>query len=723
MEQLVEAVRRDAVRTDPSHPFYTRPNNTSESLSPDSIANVQDQSNIQKLINIVTIYILEHEGVSYTQGMTDLLSPFLYVMKREADAYICFAAMVERIKSHFNTWCEGTLLKIERLRHICEVLDPELSYFLTNRIEEDAFVLFFGMVLIECRREFSFDDSFQLLEAIWAGAMCMKGEPPETPAKSKSEWAGFMTYDSVEVIQQAFGETQSPYSARPLPRSYSDTNTSIAGTRFASSRNPSMLSQASVGSQIHRLDPSMPEVTRSSNTPSDLSINGSANDTVVEPVHSIEIHRHTIAVDIESDEVEPFHGVRPRSYTDPNLAHEFENRKATASLGLLMNLSPSHLSTHSHSESELYDSFSNSRLPISTVKGKTPTELADMSSVSSDAVSTSGNHQSPQSEVKAVENLNTNDSSQTAPELEAFYHDHQEAESAQSNGIILSSPIPPPRSASSAYLTANDGSPSSQSSQSQSPHLRRAVRKGERITTESIPDESHVTSDSQSLSKNTHSDHPQLISLARRSQSPLTLDGGHQTDDTDGTRSRITPVAFFDAMGTIASSVPGTNENSGAFEHSELSGGGPGHSRHIRVNSDVSMIMSQLNLGDQANPRVTRERSLAIPVSDCFSLFVCMAILSQHRLRIMQPSTDFVGLSVILNTQAGRQNVEKTLYIARDLYRIYKDYQMGYNVQSLDTWLDANCSEGLTVSIGHSRSGPNDNRRNSTDSTDSVFNS
>ena len=124
MRRLYEAVRRDAVRTDPTQPFYThrgRPPTESYTRTEVNFTQSEAEDNIQKLINIIVIYTLEHDGVSYTQGMSDILSPILFVMEREADAYICFSAMLERIRSNFSAWCEGTLNKLERLRHICQV--------------------------------------------------------------------------------------------------------------------------------------------------------------------------------------------------------------------------------------------------------------------------------------------------------------------------------------------------------------------------------------------------------------------------------------------------------------------------------------------------------------------------------------------------------------------------------------------------------------------------
>ena len=199
VRSLCESVRRDALRTDPTEEFYSMQSRN---------------NNVEKLINITVVYTLEHKGVSYTQGMTDLLSPLLYVMEREDDAYICFAAMLERLEGNFTSWCDGALKKVERLRHLCEVLDPELYHYLVQNVQEDVFALFFGMILIDCRREFSFQDSLHLYEVLMASI----GVEATADDISEWAWAKFLTTESLDIIKLVFGEEAGTYSAQPLGR-------------------------------------------------------------------------------------------------------------------------------------------------------------------------------------------------------------------------------------------------------------------------------------------------------------------------------------------------------------------------------------------------------------------------------------------------------------------------------------------------------------------------
>lgn len=731
--------------------------------------------------------------MSYTQGMTDLLSPFLYVMNREADAYICFAAMVERIKSHFNTWCEGTLHKIERLRHICEILDPELYHFLTNKIEEDAFALFFGMVLIECRREFSFDDSFHLFEATWAGVACMKNSLPQPSTITRSDWAHFMTYQSKEVIQQVFGETQSPYSAHPLPSSYSNGG----GTHLSISRHSSLLSQASIASerilthQFQSAEPNLPRVSASADDeePSPvMSINHSDDVHQSPPIHSSGIHQNThgtTTVTIEDDDPVNVPEFRPRSYTDPSLQVVFKQndippRRCVSRPPDRASVSPARSFSHSHSESELYDSFNNDKVSASGIPGKPSTEMADLSSVSSGTVSSTNGNCSEKStklsvsssqgrkssstdrpptaqsaQVSTVNHSTTSSLSSPEPDFSTptdFVDGHKDLLSVA--GQVTSSSgyssrekkqsTPSSTSPSSIYQTATEESSTGQSSNSQSPSRsrgsrpRRVVRKGERITTESVPDETHLCDDHSGHTSNqsTPIRRPRMGDTSYSYRTPDKIEGsGRYDEDGQQNKSRITPVPFFDTIERIALSAPTTATNSGQFSvQVQPLDENDGEDnvflsdvqRNMRATSDVSLIVSQLVSTEQAGPRVTRENSLKIPVSDCFPLFVCMAILAQHRAQIMQRNVDFVGLSQILNSQAGRQDVNKTLYVARDLYRIYRGYQAscsGGDPNALNTWLDDDRVED-DDRIEEREQGPvNMNRQTSRDSqiSDSVF--
>lgn len=58
-------------------------------------------------------YSLNHPTTGYCQGMSDLASPLLYTMGDEAQAYICFCSLMDRIKPNFSTDGLAMSLKVK----------------------------------------------------------------------------------------------------------------------------------------------------------------------------------------------------------------------------------------------------------------------------------------------------------------------------------------------------------------------------------------------------------------------------------------------------------------------------------------------------------------------------------------------------------------------------------------------------------------------------------
>ena len=756
--------------------------------------------------------------------MTDILSPILYVMKHEADAYICFAAMVERIQSHFKEWCTGSLLKLERLRHLCEILDPELYHYLTSRIEEDVFVLFFGMVLIECRREFSFEDSFHLLEAIWAGSVCMKGV--ESSPSTFSEWARYMTYQSPEVLQQVFEGTGVPYTAVPLP------NTMSGSYSYQFSRNPSLLSQSppNMPRRQSEIEPyntiqEQPTSSSSSGPPTPRSVNQS--------ISSLEIlrYRQVVAHNIEDGILTPRQGdqsdSRLRSQSESNL-HSLSSQSGIHSIR-----SPNHrrsasppvprsvgegatAATHfaankpgnsfSHSESELYDSFSNSKFSIRPRFAKYPTEMSDMSSISSGTASGNliSSLKSVDSRRNGMRNMTpeTGSSSKSNGNPPNVPHSHQNgapgggktevsiefvnddvaggtrSSAGNSPQVVRSKPSvhpvgtslvsgkDPPASASSKKPSQTSTAIANSVTEAASRHEKFSPPKaGAKVSVNYseeedplldlnelqeptivehrgmimntnrrsplLPHAHNRSSDDPSLTirprvkpENTYPHSDGAIAQPRKLVStPKMIHGGKMTptgnssnatpvhfDETPSSH-RVTPVAFFDAMEKLVESLPGrgslfpsqfsskrpsprekgsSKRNSGDEEETNIPTYRQVNRQRTDSDSDIDLAMSAIMSTEQGAPRVTRDESLLVPFSECYSLFICLSILVQNRSEIMQNGADFYHLSMILNAQAGVQDLDTTLKVAHQLYTLYRKYQemcFGESGQC-EIWLD-----------------------------------
>ncbi|KAF3674772.1 putative receptor-like protein kinase-like [Capsicum annuum] len=79
-------IEKDVVRTDRSIPFYDG----------------DDNSNVKCLRDILLTYSFYNFDLGYCQGMSDLLSPILYVMEDEAESFWCFVKLMERLGPNFN---------------------------------------------------------------------------------------------------------------------------------------------------------------------------------------------------------------------------------------------------------------------------------------------------------------------------------------------------------------------------------------------------------------------------------------------------------------------------------------------------------------------------------------------------------------------------------------------------------------------------------------------
>ncbi len=80
-------------------------------------------------------YSLAHGG-EYVQGMSDLLSPLLYVMRDEAQTYVCFCALIKRSGdgtfTNIDVMSDTITNKIELLSRLLARYDPEFWSYLVR---------------------------------------------------------------------------------------------------------------------------------------------------------------------------------------------------------------------------------------------------------------------------------------------------------------------------------------------------------------------------------------------------------------------------------------------------------------------------------------------------------------------------------------------------------------------------------------------------------------
>ncbi|KAL6912246.1 hypothetical protein ACP4OV_001051 [Aristida adscensionis] len=143
-------IDKDVVRTDRSVPYYEG----------------DDNRNVVVLRDILLTYSFYNFDLGYCQGMSDFLAPILYVMEDESESFWCFASLMERLGANFNRDQNGMHAQLLALSKLVELLDPPLNNYFRQKDCLNYFFCF-RWVLIQFKREFSFDQIMLLWEVLW----------------------------------------------------------------------------------------------------------------------------------------------------------------------------------------------------------------------------------------------------------------------------------------------------------------------------------------------------------------------------------------------------------------------------------------------------------------------------------------------------------------------------------------------------------------------------
>ncbi|BDA49286.1 TBC1 domain family member 15 [Coccomyxa sp. Obi] len=145
-------VEKDVRRTDRSQPFYRS----------------ERGRNVRMLRAILLSYCIYNYDLGYVQGMSDMVAPILYVMHDEAEAFWCFACLMEKLEANFHTDCRGMQSQLVALSNLMSILDPQLTSFLESK-EATNYYFCYRWLLILFKREFStYEEVLRLWEALWS---------------------------------------------------------------------------------------------------------------------------------------------------------------------------------------------------------------------------------------------------------------------------------------------------------------------------------------------------------------------------------------------------------------------------------------------------------------------------------------------------------------------------------------------------------------------------
>lgn len=143
-------IDKDVVRTDRSFSFYDG----------------DDNPNVTLLRDILLTYSFYNFDLGYCQGMSDLLSPILFVMEGESESFWCFVALMERLGPNFNRDQNGMHSQLFALSKLVELLDIPLHNYLK---QADCLNYFFCFrwILIQFKRELEYGMTMRLWEVLW----------------------------------------------------------------------------------------------------------------------------------------------------------------------------------------------------------------------------------------------------------------------------------------------------------------------------------------------------------------------------------------------------------------------------------------------------------------------------------------------------------------------------------------------------------------------------
>lgn len=148
-------IERDVSRTDRNNKFYEG----------------NDNPGLVLLNDVLMTYCMYNFDLGYVQGMSDLLSPILYVTQNEVDSFWCLTGFMEKVHRNFEESQESMKEQLEKLALLLRVLDSALCDFLDSR-ESGNLCFCFRWLLIWFKREFSFPDILRLWEVQWTGHPC-----------------------------------------------------------------------------------------------------------------------------------------------------------------------------------------------------------------------------------------------------------------------------------------------------------------------------------------------------------------------------------------------------------------------------------------------------------------------------------------------------------------------------------------------------------------------
>uniref|UniRef100_A0A4W6CFV3 TBC1 domain family, member 17 n=1 Tax=Lates calcarifer TaxID=8187 RepID=A0A4W6CFV3_LATCA len=140
-------IERDVSRTDRHNTFFSG----------------NDNPGLTLLHDVLMTYCMYNFDLGYVQGMSDLLSPLLFITQNEVESFWCLTGFMELVHQNFEESQEAMKQQLLQLSILLKALDPELCDFLDSQ-DSGSLCFCFRWLLIWFKREFSFEDILTLWE-------------------------------------------------------------------------------------------------------------------------------------------------------------------------------------------------------------------------------------------------------------------------------------------------------------------------------------------------------------------------------------------------------------------------------------------------------------------------------------------------------------------------------------------------------------------------------
>ncbi|XP_061566909.1 TBC1 domain family member 17 [Cololabis saira] len=148
-------IERDVNRTDRHNTFFSG----------------NDNPGLTLLHDVLMTYCMYNFDLGYVQGMSDLLSPILFVTQNEVESFWCLTGFMELVHQNFEESQEAMKTQLLQLTILLKALDPDLWDFLDSQ-DSGSLCFCFRWLLIWFKREFSFEDILILWEVLWSRLPC-----------------------------------------------------------------------------------------------------------------------------------------------------------------------------------------------------------------------------------------------------------------------------------------------------------------------------------------------------------------------------------------------------------------------------------------------------------------------------------------------------------------------------------------------------------------------